>query len=317
MEVNPNNRKNRRKINIFVVFLICSAMIWLISKLSEDYNQRSSFGLNYVNMPDTLLLTGASRKEIDVRVRASGFQLLSFNFGKKDLVIDLSQLRYNRRSFFLPQADYRKQIEAQIPGNMTLLEVDQDTIYIDFKKLYTREVVVIPNITLDMAQNHLLEGDLKVEPSHIVIKGPRNEIRQVTEISTIAHTISSISDDFSTSVDLATLEELPNTTYNQGSVQVSGEVVRFSEQIFDVPVKVINLPEGSEIKTFPNTVSVLCRARIDRLKTLRPQDFKLVADFTTAQAGEKQLQVAMESWPEGVYGAQLMENEVEYVLIRR
>ncbi len=317
MALKVNDSKNRRKINIFVVFLICSSLIWLISKLSEDYNQRSSFALNFGNMPDTLLLTGASRQEIDVRVRASGFQLLSFNFGKKDLEIDLSQLRYNRRSFFLPPADYRKQIEVQIPGNMTLLEVDQDTIYIDFKKLYTREVAVVPNITLDLAQNHLLEGDLKVEPSHVVIKGPRNEIRKIAEIPTVAHTISSVSSDFSTAVELAKLEELPNTTYNEQQVQVSGEVVRFSEQVFDVPVKVINLPEGSEIKTFPNTVSVLCRARIDRLKVLRPQDFKLVADFSTAKAGEKQLNVAMESWPEGVYGAQLMEDEVEFVLIRR
>ena len=155
------NNNNKRKLNIFVIFLICSALIWLISKLSENYAQRTSFNLAYVNIPDSLLLTGSSKQQIDTRLQALGFKFLGFNFGKKDIEIDLAQIRNNGNSYFINKEEYQKQIEDQLPDNMALLSVDQDTLFVYFKKLFTKEVEVVANINLELAQNHMLEGKLK------------------------------------------------------------------------------------------------------------------------------------------------------------
>ena len=317
MKQSTTNNTNRRKTNIFVIFLICSALIWLISKLSETYTQRSSFGITYLSVPDSLMMTGASKENIDVRLRASGFQFLSFNFGRKDVSIDLSQLRANRNSYYINKENYQKQIENQLPGNMSLLEIDQDTLFVYFEKLYSKEVRVVPNIDINLAQNYLLEGPLSISPSSIMIKGPQSEIAGIDQVRTVQTALSDLSENFSAQVSLQKPEELLNTSYSSSSVEISGEVFRFSEQLIEVPVKVINLPEGSEIKTFPNTISLLCKARIDRLKNLRAQEFELVADYNSRVPNTKKLSVQLISQPEDVYDAQLKENEVEYILIRR
>ena len=308
---------NRRKTNIFIVFLICSAAIWLISKLSETYSQRSSFDLVYLNAPDSLLITGSSKESIDARLEASGFRFLGFNFGKQDIKIDLSQVRNSGNQYFINKEEYQKQIENQLPGNMKLLSVDQDTLFIYFKRLYSKEVEVVPDITLDLAQNHMLEGKLVVDPPVVTIKGPRSEVEEFEKVYTVSTNLSGISDSFNSSLQLARNPEMANTTYSTDRVEVSGNVFRFSEQLIEIPVRVENLPEGTEIKTFPNTVPVLCKAKIDRLKSLRPQEFELIADFNSISKGKNELGVQLKSKPADVYDAQLKLNKVEFILIRR
>lgn len=317
MKEKKNNNKNRRKTNIFIVFLICSALIWLISKLSETYTQRTSFDLSFVNAPDSLLITGTSKQAIDVRLRASGFKFLSFKFGRRDLKIDLSQIKNDRNSFFVHLEEYQRQIENQLPGSMSLIEIDRDTLFVYFEQLFSKQVKIIPDLTINLAQNHLLEGPLVVDPPFVTIKGPKSEIQNIEEVHTAGRTISDISENFTSSLALLPTEEYDNITYSSNTVEVSGKVFRFSEQLIDIPVKVINLPEGVEIKTFPNEVSVLCKAKIDRLKNIRPGEFELIADFNSARPDVKILEVQLVTKPQDVYDAQVMDNELEFILIRR
>ena len=271
----------------------------------------------YVNVPDSLLLTGTSKEQIDTRLQASGFKFLGFNFGKKDIEIDLAQVRINGNSFFINKEEYQKQIEEQLPDNMALLSVDQDTLFIYFKKLYIKEVEVVANINLELAQNHMLEGKLKVDPPFITVKGPQSEVEEVDKVYTVSTSLTAVSKSFNSSLELARTPEMVNTTYSTDRVEVSGDVFRFSEQLIEIPVRVENLPEGTEIKTFPNAISVLCKAKIDRLKSLRPQEFELVADFNAIDSGDSKLKVRLKSKPEDVYDAQLKQNKVEFILIRR
>ncbi len=317
MKAKKKKTNNRRKTNIFIVFLICSALIWLISKLSESYTQRVSFELSFVNSPDSLLLTGTSKESVDVRLSASGFGFLGFNFGRNNLNIDLSKVRNAGSSYYVSRDAYEKQIESQIPGSMSLLEVDQDTLFVYFEQLHSKKVPIVPDLNVELAQNHILEDSLLISPDFVTIKGPKTEIDGVDQIHTLPQTIQNVSEDFSVQLDLAMIQGLEYTSFEVNSVKISGKVFRFSEQVIEIPVRVINLPAGMEIKTFPHAVSVLCKARIERLKNLRPAEFDLVADFNSARADQKLLEPQLLHRPEGVYDAQLMDKEVEFILIRR
>ena len=317
MKAKEKNTNKRRKTNIFIVFLICSALIWLISKLSETYTQRVSFDLSFVNSPDSLLLINTSKESVGVRLSASGFGFLSFNLGRNSLNIDLSKVKKTAGSYYVGRDSYENQIETQLPGSMSLLEVDQDTLFLYFEKLHTKEVQIVPDLVIELAQNHLLEENLILTPSKVKIIGPKSEIDTIEQIHTLASTLPNVSQDFSIEVELAKSEGLVNTTFELNSVQVSGKVFRFSEQMIDIPVEVINLPAGVEVRTFPHIVSVLCKAPVDRLKNLRPTDFELVADFNLARTDEKLLELKLQQRPEGVYDTQLMKTEVEFILIRR
>jgi len=318
MEQNEVKRSNdKRKINIFLIFLLCSFLAWLVSKLSETYVDRTTFDLEYINVPDSLLLSDNAIKNVDVRLRASGFQFLGLNYNRKNIRIDLSAMTNNQSNFYITQLDFRKQIESQLSASMTLMEIDRDTLLLDFYKLETKEVSVSPNINLNPAQNYLVDGKLAIEPALIFISGPKEELDLVNSVSTSEVELNDISEDFSIVVELVLPEELKNSELSEKEVRISGNVFRFSEKVIEVPVEVINLPEGTQIKTFPSTLEVLCKARIDRLKDISPLDFKIVANFQEQRDKNKKLQVSLIEEPGNVYSVQLLKNEVEFILKRQ
>ncbi|MEX0291366.1 MAG: CdaR family protein [Flavobacteriaceae bacterium] len=306
----------KRKVNIFLIFLICSFLAWLVSRLSEVYTQGTSFDLVYTNVPDSLRLTKTSKEKVDVRLRASGFQFLGFNFRTKQIAIDLSEVDRNETDYYIPQRVYRKQIQNQLSGSMTLLEVDRDTLFFEFFRVYEREVPIQSNITVNLGQNYLMDGDLLLEPTTVVLKGPKKEIESIDAVSTLKMVLTDLNADFESRAALNIPNGLKNTDFSVNSVKVSGKVFRFSERIIEIPIQVINLPEGTAIRTFPETVSVLCKARINTLKELEVSDFVVAADYSTVKRSRQNLSLTLTQKPESVHSAQLLENEVEFILKR-
>jgi len=69
------------------------------------------------------------------------------------------------------------------------------------------------------------------------------------------------------------------------------------------------------MKTFPEKVQVLCRAKLDRLKTLTADDFTITADYNTLQK-EQLLQVRIEEQPGDIPSTQLLDTQLDYILRR-
>ncbi|MEM7382675.1 MAG: YbbR-like domain-containing protein [Bacteroidota bacterium] len=310
------NGLQRRKVKIFLIFLLCSFLAWLVSRLSETYTSRTTFELIFTNVPDSLLMDKASKDKIEARLQASGFQFLAFNFNPKQIKIDLSEVDMIESIYYVPQGKYRSQIEKQLSGSMNILDVDRDTLFFEFLHLFEKKLPVDLNIGINLGPNYLLEGELEIEPDTIIVKGPRDELAGIDKVSTLEMVLTDLTDSFRTTAALNKPESLKHSVYSANSVQISGRVFRFSEKIIEVPVEVINLPEGTEIKTFPNVVSLLCKARIEKLKEILPSDFKVVADYARTQENRQFLTVELISKPESVHSAQILQTQVEFILKR-
>ena len=306
----------KRRIKIFLIFLLCSFAIWLISKLSEDHTDKAKFDLVYINVPDTLLLTGASKDKIDVTIRASGWQFLGFNFKTKEIPIDLSALQFSGSKYFAVQETYGNQITAQLSGSMTLLQMDRDTLFFDFDPIISKVVPVTSQLQIDLAQNYLMDGSLEVDPDSVMIRGPSQEIDTIKTIKTVAVKLTDIAEDFTRTLPLIKSDSLKNTVFINDEVTITGRIFRFSEQVIQIPVEVVNLPAGMQIRTFPATVGVLCKAKVEELKALNPNDFRIVADFNEAKEDSQFLRLELVLQPESIPSIQLLDSQIEFILKR-
>lgn len=311
------DRLPKRKANIFLICLVCSFMAWLVSKLSETRTDTTSFELLFSNTPDSLLQDSSQRKFVNAEVRANGFEFLRFYLGKEKLRIDLSQLQSNASGYFLPREDYRQQIDDQLPGNLQLVALEKPNLAIDFIKVHARKVPVFADVVLNLDKDHLLEGALIVEPDSVLIKGPGTEIDSIKQLRTQPVEFKNMNVDFSREVALLKPDGLKNVVFTPKKVRLSGTVFRFAEEIIEVPVLVTNLPEGTQIKTFPNTLPVLCKARIEQLKDLDVANFRVVADYGSLGQSQNELTVRLIERPEALYSAQLLKDRVEFILKRQ
>ncbi|WP_158979370.1 CdaR family protein [Cellulophaga sp. L1A9] len=294
-------------------------MSWFINKLSEDYTGRATFDVVYVNVPDSLLFVGASKDHIDVKLKASGFTFLGFGFKNKTVTIDVSKAEQKDDAYIVPRSVYQLQIEKQLPHSMEFLGVDEgDAIVLEIYELKRKKVPVMQRLKIDFSQNYMLEGAIIISPDSILVKGPGKVLEEIESIQTEVKKISNVTEDFSEELLLQTPENTDNITYLTAKVFVKGKVVRFSEKIIEAPIKVINLPDNFEIKLFPDTVKIVCKAKIDDLKDLKTTDFSVVADYNLIQDDAKHaIVLKLETFPEYLSDIRLMSNEVRYILKRK
>lgn len=308
----------KRKVKVFLLFLLCSALIWFINNLSRPYVGNAVFDLQFVNMPEGFLFEKASKNSIDVKLRAGGFQFLRFNFTNKKVNIDLSELESGSSTFFAPPNTYRKQIEQQLSGSMALLEIDNDTLFFDMLAVKSKKVPIKPRVVMNLAKNYLLDGKLQISPDTITVTGPGEEIDTINFVRTEKITLPDLASNFSEDIDLVQSPELENTSYSVYRINLKGEIARFSERIFKLPIQKMNFPEGVDVRTFPEMVSVLCKAKMKQLKDLEDSDFQVIADYESIKkSASNEISLKLSKKPDGLHSAKLLETEVEFILKRQ
>ncbi|MCL6265673.1 YbbR-like domain-containing protein [Flagellimonas myxillae] len=306
---------NKRKLKVFLLFLACSFFAWFLSNLSESYESRVNFNLNYRNLPDTLLLGNNAVNSMEAKIRTSGFQFLYYRFWNKRINVNLSDVAYQNGRFILSEDNLKKQMEQQLSQNISLLDLDRNQLTVDLYQVATKEIPVVAQLDVQFEPNFILDGKPNVQPATITVKGPKNEIDTILSINTIKLEMANVSSDFSERVLLVFPKKLVNSIFSTTRVEVSGKVVKFSEEVFEIPVKVTNLPEGYSVKTFPNSISVLCQATPERLKTLSPGDFVVEADYRQlGNTDSNELFLEIRENPENVFDLRLMVNKVNFVL---
>ncbi|NND14708.1 MAG: YbbR-like domain-containing protein [Eudoraea sp.] len=306
---------NQRKVQIFLLFLVVAFLLRSVSKLSEEYTKQSTFWISYSSQPDSIRILPSTRDQVPVRLKGSGFTFLAYSLNPKAIKLDLSDVNFRNNTYYVPSSAFEGQIRDQLSGSMQLLDVGIDTLFIECIAVIEKEVPVEVRGSYSATQNHLIDGPVKILPKTVTLVGPRTEIDTIKKVRTLAVEHLDLTEDFNFKEELIVPENLLHTTISPSQVEITGTVYKFSEKLIDVPVTVLNVPAGMEIKTFPEQVQVLCRAKLDRLKTLTASDFTVSADYNTVQK-EQLLQVSIQEQPKDIPSAQLLDTHLEFILRR-
>jgi hypothetical protein len=307
----------KRKVKVFLLFLLCASLAWFINKLSQTYTSNTTFTITYTNIPSEFLLANTPKKELQVRLKAAGFQFLGYHLKPKEIKLDVSKVMHKDDSYYLTSDQIRIQLEAQLNNYSTLTDFDSDIIYFDFTSLKTKKVPVRANVELTFAANHILEGQILLQPDSIQISGPKSQIDTINIIETELLNINDLNNSFSNEVALKLPKQLNGTKFSNNFVRVIGNVVKFSELVIEVPVTVINLPPDVKVRTFPEIVEVRCQGTLERLKELEAKDFEVVADYSnvSSETGNR-LSVRLTQYPKTLNNAMIDTNEIEFILRR-
>lgn len=307
----------KRNVKVFLVLLLCSFLAWFINKLSQTFTNDTQFELRYVNLPNDFMLIEEPQKTVNVRIRATGFQLLGFSFKRRKIPINLSNLSRKDSVYYVAPKVYRKQIENKLSKDMDVLRIDGDTIFFRLARMISKEIPVVPRITYTLENDFDWEAPVAVTPSTVKVTGPANEIDTITEAKTAFINLGKINADFKQKLVLIKDKALKSTIFSPMQVEVSGSVFRFSEQIFEVPITLVNFPKETKVRTFPEKIKVLCQGKIEVLKKISSEDFKVVADYNelTAEMGNT-LPVHLQEYPQRVSNAHVLDKEMEFILRR-
>ena len=149
-------------------------------------------------------------------------------------------------------------------------------------------------------------------PDSIEIYASREMLDSIKYVNTELLNIKNLTD---TLVRHVSLHKIKGVKYVPDKVKISICPDILTEEKFDVPIVAINMPEGKVLRTFPSRVTVTFTVGASLFRTIRPEGFKVVADYNevTASPSEK-CNIYLRSVPHGVRNARISVNQVDYLI---
>lgn len=307
---------NNRPFFTFLIFVVISAMAWLIVKLSEDYTTQTQFRLHIDEVPaDKWLSTPEQTAKLSMTT--NGFHTLRYKM-----------LREQRRVVSLPldEVPYRQEIGttysfsslyvtervAELLGvNASDLTMNDAKVYFTLDPLKSKVVPVELLSDIRPQRQYEVYGIPVLEPSTVTIYGPEEIIDTMKSVTTQTLSRPNVITGFTETIPLNLLDGQIHSGVK--AVKATVQVEKFTEADVQVPLA---QPDSLHVRFFPETVTVKCHVAIKDYPNLTPDLFRAVANEKQLKALQPLLNVTLTAWPPYVQILNTTPEKVEYLIVQ-
>ena len=266
---------------VFLGFLVTSLLFWLLMNLSKEYVADINLEVSFQNIGQDMLVVNDPPKEIVLSVKASGFKLVGTNFIHKPIILNLQELIYKADStYYLLSKKLKPEIQKQLKSGLTLNRVKVDSIFFKINKLYSKKVMISPELNINYKKGFDIATKKKLSPDSIIISGAKKIVESIKKIETEKLELKNISQDVSTKINLIIPEKI-KTKYTSALLEF--KVDKFTEGKLDLPISIINLPDTISINIFPKTVTLVYKVGLKNFNQIDASFFKVYCDYNDSQ----------------------------------
>lgn len=309
--------KLNKKVLVFLFCVLISTFFWFLSHLSKEYNAKLKVPVEYSGFPKNKVVSNNLPAEIELQVKATGFTLLMYRFRDKldPVRVDGSYIqKYKKDDLFYFSTNSRTETWADELGErMKILKVSPDTLFFNFSSRSTRTVPVKANVSVKFEKEFNLKSNIVTVPSSVKISGAKDVIDKIKYVETEKLELKGVDKPVSRQLKII-IKQSKHIDLSHKTVTVNIPVSKFTEGRTDVPVQVINLPEGASIKTFPDKAEVKYRVPLEDFDKINPSAFKVIADYSKAKSENNYLKIELEAFPKNVQLPKLSPSKVEYII---
>jgi hypothetical protein len=260
-------------LGLKVVGLILALLLWFHVATDRVYDIDLSYQFHYEKLPTEVVMAAAPPKDVSVRLRASGKQLLRLWWSDRVWPIDLSTAAAGRLSIDL----WAEDVPRLGIDDVEVLGIDSPgkiSLWID--TVTTRTVPVLSNEILEIAPGHVRSGPLRIQPDSVRLTGARTLLSTIDDVS-LQPIGKSEWDD---SIDERAHVEVP-TYYGiecvPAEVRVRQTVERFVRNTYDsLPVDIVMSGGESLLTADPSWVSVEVGGPASRMTYLTGDSVRVV-----------------------------------------
>ncbi len=320
----PGEAASKRKVYIFIVCLVCSAVFWLVSKLSQESQAVFHRPVSFYNLPEDKSVVMQSDSIVSFTLQSTGLRLIREQlFHPRDsLLLDAEtapRINRNESTFrFLSDAMLIQAIENNTEGRVRIIEARPDTLLLELAPSVTRKLPVILNADISFERRFGLYGNITLEPDSITLKGPKKVMDEINYVET--ELLEARNLRRSTLEDLAL--KLPARTTSpeaeEQRITVSIPVEEFTEATKDLRVHMV-CPEAyaqMNVRIFPGRVTVHYLVALRDYQAVSEEMFRAVVYCPQAMENtDGRLEVHLEKYPSFVEVLYHRPRHVEYIIL--
>lgn len=306
-------RFRKNDINSFLFFLIFAIVIWIFVQFSKQYNEILNIPVKYVNVPPDKLLKEDNPRNIQLKMQENGFRIAWFSLFPPTLTVDVSRASDENGKLVYVIDENRSQILEQFKINFDDNSFVRDALVIEYEQKQEKRLPVISQLNVEFAAGYSAVKELHIEPDSVTLSGPDNILDTLSGVRTFPVTFSEVKNDLSGSVFLDTTA-LPKVTLYNNRVNYKLDVEKFTEGKLQVPIELINVPEGLNVVIFPKETILFFQVNLKEFNKVSAADFRVVANFKNVRENQDFIIPEVVEKPEFTSNIRLSEKRIQFII---
>jgi hypothetical protein len=252
-------------------------LIWFLVVSNEIYDHEIQIPIDIPAVQSHYIITSDLPTEARVRVRGQGMALLAFMLfreGRLELNLEWGPgervLRPRTQDVILGGGAHSISV-------VQLIEPQEIPVVIE--ELASRMVPITSRIEVKLVPGYTLVGDIELDPTEVVVRGPNSMINKLTDIPTLERTFEKVKTPQSGEILLNSPN--PQKIMLQPARTVYKiEVQKLMEKRIErIPVSVRNLPPGYRAMVLPAALSLTAEGGVSVLAPLSEKDIIAYIDY--------------------------------------
>lgn len=283
--------------------------LWTLIRLSKNLQREFTVGISIVNIPENTVLKSSHTHQIKILAEGKGYALFKYYSAMQSLNVDFADLKHIEGKKYKLSTNIANKLNSSHLSELRIQNTYSDTIYVDLEKKYTKKIPVEVKLNADFHRGYQLT-EMIVQPDSVTVSGVKSA---VDTLKTASISFSPRKEVRSSFTDVYNLENTDFVKFDNTKIVIKAIVDKMSEQLIKVPVQVLNIPEGSQIKVFPAEVTVLCSGDLNILKEITPDKIAVIADYNDNQLNAH-LPLTIRTRLKRVKLSLLNENKVDFLI---
>ena len=307
-------RKNKRSIFTFLIFLAISTAAWFLVKLSENYVTQTTFRLQMEEVPADKWVS-SDEQSVALSLNIDGFHTLRYKMLRDPYVtILLNEVPFrleNGNTYSFSSQYVTEKVAEKLGINASDITINDAKIYFNMDALKSKVVPVALQSDITTARQYDIYGIPMLDPSSVTIFGPQEVIDTIKVVRTEPLMMNNVSQNFSATVPLDLLGGQIRSNIKEVKAEV--QVEKYTEMDVEVPIRVA---DSLKMRFFPETMSVKCLVAMRDYASITPESFATAVDNQQLKAMQPLLDVQLVSWPPTVRILGTHPDKVEYLIVQ-
>ncbi len=302
-----------KQILIFLFFLILSGIFWLILTLNESYEQEIKVVYTIRGIPKNVVLTSNEIDTFRVTVRDKGWMIFQYLYKeKRSVIINYKSFDRGNGSGIVSTSEVRRLLSQQLESSTLISSVKPDRLEFFYNNGERKRVPVRWAGHVNPEQLYFI-SHVQYMPDSVDVYTSREKLDSIKVVYTEPLNYTGFRDTLLIDCKLS----------HQKDVKVVPEHIRIGfytdvlteESMEGVPIKAINMPEGKVLRTFPPKVKIHFITGVSQFRTLRPEDFTVIADYNEIiKNPSDKCNIYLKTVPHGISRATLATKQVDYLI---
>src|ERR1035437_1640951 len=170
-----------KKINIIIVSLIFSIVLWASISLSNDYYTTIKVNLRVIDLPYGYTTASKFPDNIVIKLKGKGWKLAAESLGaESDFFVsakyDSGKINLN---LYNSLSDNR-----WLANDVEVISINPDTLSFRVEKIASKKMKVLPHLNLTFKEGYGLAEPVYIYPESTIVYGPLSVIRNFTSVPT-------------------------------------------------------------------------------------------------------------------------------------